>query len=168
MSFLGTIHYSRPHGFPLQTLSKPRQPTDIMAVQQHFTTNHAVRRAAVLMCLLSFSPAVFSIAPGVFVHTTNEQLQRRQEQHSRDQGRSMSPLADTGSSGLLVIGADGIVTANVRSFGAKGDGRTDDILAIEAALASLNGTGGIVLLPPTRTHNLHTKRTKHTNYTCPC
>ena len=99
------------------------------------------------MCLLSFSPAVFSVAPGVFVHTTNEQLQRRQEQHSRDQGRSMSPLADTGSSGLLVIGADGIVTANVRSFGAKGDGRTDDILAIEAALASLNGTGGIVLLP---------------------
>lgn len=55
--------------------------------------------------------------------------------------------AQAGSQGSLSDGAGGMVSANVRDFGAQGDGVTDDIEAIEAALASLNGTGGIVLLP---------------------
>lgn len=36
---------------------------------------------------------------------------------------------------------------NVKSFGAKGDGTTDDSVAIESAIQSINKTGGIIYLP---------------------
>jgi hypothetical protein len=38
--------------------------------------------------------------------------------------------------------------ANVVSFGAKGDGTTDDTASIQAAINSLSTTGGIVVFPP--------------------
>lgn len=41
-------------------------------------------------------------------------------------------------------------TANVKAFGAKGDGSTDDSAAINAAIASLSTTGGTVVFPPAR------------------
>ncbi|MCC6484841.1 MAG: hypothetical protein IT209_08350 [Armatimonadetes bacterium] len=39
------------------------------------------------------------------------------------------------------------LTVNVRDFGAKGDGRTDDTGAFEAAMKTLAGKGGIVSVP---------------------
>ena len=49
-------------------------------------------------------------------------------------------------------GGNGIVTANVKDFGALGDDATDDTAAIQAAINSLAngsvGDGGIVYLPP--------------------
>ena len=41
----------------------------------------------------------------------------------------------------------GIVTANVRLFGAVGDGKTDDIAAVERALAAVQATGGTLFFP---------------------
>jgi hypothetical protein len=40
------------------------------------------------------------------------------------------------------------VFTNVKQYGAKGDGSTDDTAAIAAALASLSSTGGVLFLPP--------------------
>lgn len=37
---------------------------------------------------------------------------------------------------------------NVRDFGARGDGATDDTLAIRAAMAALPGQGGVLFFPP--------------------
>jgi len=37
---------------------------------------------------------------------------------------------------------------SVIEFGAKGDGETDDIAAIENALASIQSSGGTVIFPP--------------------
>ena len=49
-------------------------------------------------------------------------------------------------------GGNGIVTANVKDFGALGDDATDDTAAIQAAINSLAngsvGDGGVVYLPP--------------------
>ena len=49
-------------------------------------------------------------------------------------------------------GSAGMATANVKSFGAKGDDSTDDTTAIQNAINSLTGSGvgkgGIVYLPP--------------------
>ena len=49
-------------------------------------------------------------------------------------------------------GSAGMATANVKSFGAKGDDSTDDTAAIQSAINSLVGStvgkGGIVYLPP--------------------
>ena len=49
-------------------------------------------------------------------------------------------------------GSAGMATANVKSFGAKGDDSTDDTAAIQNAINSLTGSGvgkgGIVYLPP--------------------
>lgn len=41
-------------------------------------------------------------------------------------------------------------TANVRHFGARGDGLNDDTSAIRAAMDSLSGSGGVVLFPAGR------------------
>lgn len=41
-------------------------------------------------------------------------------------------------------------TANVRAFGARGDGRTNDLLAFERALASLPAEGGVLRVPAGR------------------
>jgi hypothetical protein len=41
----------------------------------------------------------------------------------------------------------GSSTVNVRDFGAKGDGVTDDSYAIKAAISALPGTGGTVMIP---------------------
>jgi hypothetical protein len=46
------------------------------------------------------------------------------------------------------IAAGVVPSVNVKAFGAKGDGATNDIPAILAAMNSLDATGGVVLLPP--------------------
>jgi hypothetical protein len=49
------------------------------------------------------------------------------------------------------------LTVNVKSMGAKGDGRSDDTKAIQRAIDKVAGTGGTVYLPP-GTYRVHTAR----------
>lgn len=46
------------------------------------------------------------------------------------------------------------LTVNVKAFGAKGDGRTDDTKAIQRAINKVAGTGGTVYVPP-GTYRVH-------------
>ena len=46
------------------------------------------------------------------------------------------------------IGPGEARTVSVRSYGAKGDGFTDDAHAIESAIAALNGSGTVLLPAP--------------------
>lgn len=46
------------------------------------------------------------------------------------------------------------LTVNVKKFGAKGDGRTDDTKAIQRAINKVAGTGGTVYVPP-GTYRVH-------------
>ncbi len=49
---------------------------------------------------------------------------------------------------LLLVSLTGGPTYDVREFGAVGDGKTDDTLAVQAAIDSCSITGGKVLFPP--------------------
>merc|ERR1712196_358144 len=51
------------------------------------------------------------------------------------------------SSKPITAGGEGLPTANVVDFGARGDDDKDDALAINKAITSLRGTGGILLFP---------------------
>ena len=46
------------------------------------------------------------------------------------------------------VEGDGSLVYDVRQFGAVGDGRTDDTIAIRRALTELNKAGGVLELPP--------------------
>jgi hypothetical protein len=54
--------------------------------------------------------------------------------------------ADNAAQGCVVAPKSSLVV-NVRDKGAKGDGRTDDSEAIQAAIDEVGGTGGTVLVP---------------------
>ena len=56
------------------------------------------------------------------------------------------------------------LTVSVKDFGAKGDGVTDDRLAIQTAIDSLSGTGGVVYFPPT--HSSYLLKSKHDSKDC--
>jgi hypothetical protein len=49
--------------------------------------------------------------------------------------------------GTTVLEGDGISPINVKAFGARGDGRTDDTAAIAAAIAAIPATGGELFFP---------------------
>ena len=72
-----------------------------------------------------------------------------------EKGTAGQILSSTGSELDWIdppTGGNGIVTANVKDFGAVGDDSTDDTTAIQNAINSLVGgavgKGGIVYLPP--------------------
>ena len=44
--------------------------------------------------------------------------------------------------------AEAVTTVDVRNFGAKGNGATNDTAAIQKAINSLPSTGGVVVIPP--------------------
>ncbi len=50
--------------------------------------------------------------------------------------------------GTTVLEGDGISPVNVKAFGAKGDGATDDTAAIAAAIGAVPATGGVLYFPP--------------------
>ena len=61
----------------------------------------------------------------------------------------MAPAADAqdaGPRGCITAPRSPLVV-NVKDKGAKGDGRTDDTDAIQAAIDDVGGTGGTVLVP---------------------
>ncbi|GIW57698.1 MAG: hypothetical protein KatS3mg083_643 [Candidatus Dojkabacteria bacterium] len=51
---------------------------------------------------------------------------------------------------------DGRPVFNVKNYGAKGDGITNDVLAIQAAVAAINTNGGGTLYFPKGTYKIHT------------
>lgn len=60
--------------------------------------------------------------------------------------------SNDGFSGSVLVGLRSTVDAenyrNVRTWGAKGDGTTDDVTAIQAAIAALPSGGGTLFFPP--------------------
>ncbi len=50
--------------------------------------------------------------------------------------------------GTTVLEGDGISPVNVKAFGAKGDGVTNDTAAITAAIKAIPATGGVLYFPP--------------------
>jgi polygalacturonase len=79
--------------------------------------------------------------------------------------RAAGPTGTEESTSTLTLSAG---TVNVRNFGAKGDGVTDDIQAFEKALAALPSDGGTVFVPagiyiinPTRKGALEISRRKN-------
>lgn len=64
-------------------------------------------------------------------------------------GTSDAKLSSQKAVKAYVDAAKGLIPCvNVKDFGAKGDGVTDDKVAILAAIASLAATGGVVYFPP--------------------
>lgn len=68
----------------------------------------------------------------------------------RNRFSSMSNLSQTGQrdAALCELLAGTSEVFNVKSFGAIGDGSTDDTVAIQSALDAVTAPGGVVLLPP--------------------
>src|SRR6185312_12667485 len=72
-------------------------------------------------------------------------------QNCSDNTRSSSPVASH-VTGALSVPSSGVqnlqisTSANVRDFGAVGDGMTDDTQAFKKAIASL-GAGGVLFVP---------------------
>ena len=59
----------------------------------------------------------------------------------------LAAAAETAAPQGCVVAPKSPLVVNVRDKGAKGDGRTDDTEAIQAAIDEVGGTGGTVLVP---------------------
>lgn len=70
------------------------------------------------------------------------------------------PWINTGDNNYVV--ADNLGYFDVKTYGAKGDGTTDDTIAIQAAITAAQGGGGVVFLP-TGTYKVTSTLATHNN-----